>query len=264
MDIDKNIKPDQEKKTKAPSRSVFPRIPLNKVLALAEKIYELGEGDPVPRLVVFDKLGKSADSGPSRMLITTSNAYGLTTGSYQAERLGITEHGKAIVSLEKDIERQPYLMETLLANNLFVQFYENYKNKNVPEEAIGVDYLKQVGGLNDSDAKAAYEVFIENFKTYGFTKELSGRLKIVSPEIATPSTKDKVSKNVSETPVTIGKNTEVGEKREENPKAQLNTSRVVPQFNFNIQIQIPDNASAETYDAIFKSIAEHLLKTDGD
>src|SRR3989344_3216689 len=90
MDTDKNSTPE-EKKSKTPSRSAFPRIPLSKVLALGEKIYELGEGDPVPRLVVFDKLGKSADSGPSRMLITTSNAYRLTTGSYQAERLGIAD-----------------------------------------------------------------------------------------------------------------------------------------------------------------------------
>lgn len=35
--------------------------------------------------------------------------------------------------------------------------------------------------------------------------------------------------------------------------------RIAPQIHFNIQVVLPENALPETYDAIFKSIATHLL-----
>ena len=34
---------------------------------------------------------------------------------------------------------------------------------------------------------------------------------------------------------------------------------VQPQIAFNIQVVLPDNASAQQYDDIFRSIAVHLL-----
>ncbi len=36
-------------------------------------------------------------------------------------------------------------------------------------------------------------------------------------------------------------------------------SHIEPQFTFNIQVVLPENASSETYDNIFKSISVHLL-----
>ena len=39
----------------------------------------------------------------------------------------------------------------------------------------------------------------------------------------------------------------------------LHRSNVIPQFHFNIQIHLPDNSTPEVYDAIFHSIAKHLI-----
>jgi len=47
----------------------------------------------VRKLTLFDKIGKSPDSGPSRQLITNSSRYGLTKGGYQAEFLELTPEG---------------------------------------------------------------------------------------------------------------------------------------------------------------------------
>ena len=46
--------------------------------------------------------------------------------------------------------------------------------------------------------------------------------------------------------------------------AALNQSKILPQFNFNIQVQLPENGTPEVYDAIFKSMSEHLLKNYGE
>lgn len=40
------------------------------------------------------------------------------------------------------------------------------------------------------------------------------------------------------------------------------TKKVTPEITFNIQVVLPENASAETYDDIFSSIARHLLSQD--
>jgi hypothetical protein len=250
-----------EKKTS--TRNQFPRIALSKVLVLAKQIYELGEGDPVPRLVVFDRLGKSPDSGTSRMLVTTSNAYGLTTGSYQAERLGITDRGRSIVEATDQGVVRSYAVKALLDNNLFTLFYEKYQNKGIPQEAVAVDYLKRAGNLSEADAKSAYQVFIANLNDFGFIKEMSGRMTVVSQDLMDVKVLDQNSADVM--PPTLGVKASGSESGGESNGNGAGTGdlpqALVPQFNFNIQVQLPENATAETYDAIFKSMAEHLLKT---
>lgn len=245
------------------SRNAFPRIPLKKVLALPKMIFELGEGDPVPRLVVFDKMGRSAGSGLSRMLITASNAYGLTTGGYQAERLGITDLGKSIVSSDGGVLTQD-VMRVLFSNDLFEKFYEKYKGKGVPSEPIAVDVLKQLGGINDKDAKAAFEIFSENLSEYGFIQEFSGKPTIVTQDLLNiaNSTNDPSNAEPQPTatsPATNGNLNKQSQSHTVSSLAAASHQQLVPQFNFNIQIQLPEDATPEQYDAIFKSMSEHLL-----
>lgn len=249
-----------ETKKQTGPRAQFPRLTLNKVLPLARQIYELGEGDPVPRLVVFDRLGKSPESGPSRMLITTSNAYGLTTGGYQAERLGITDRGRGLVqSTDKQIAHT-HAVKALLDNELFAQFYDKYRSKGVPQEPVAVDYLKQTGNLSEADAKTAYNVFIANMTDYGFIKEMSGRPTIVGQELMELRTVEDVSAAPKDSPTPTIQPNVGSDAARTNPQQTANQGTILPQFNFNIQVQLPENASAEVYDAIFKSMSDHLLK----
>lgn len=250
---EETISPRPEASKKRSARSVFPRLSLKKVLVLPEKINELGEGEPVPRLVVFDRLGKSPDSSSSRMLVTASNAYGLTTGGYQAERLGITEVGKKL-AISSGALHQAAGIRVLFGNDLFAQFYERFKNKVLPDEAIAHDFLKQSGGLSDADAKAAADVFFTNLKDYGFVRELSGRLTVVSQDILDTVTVDEPN-DALPTPTADFVPGAVA-----TPVVQAQNSLPTPQFNFNIQVELPENATPETYDAIFKSMSEHLLK----
>lgn len=244
------------------SRSTFPRLSLKKVLPLVKKVLELGEGDPVPRLVAFDKLGKAPNSGPSRMLVTTANGYGLTTGGYQAERLGVTDLGKSLASSTGGVLTNEVL-KVLLSNDLFSKFYDKHKGKGLPSEPIAIDSLKQLASINEKDAKAAFEVFAENMKDYGFVRELSGKLTIVTQDMLDISTANKASNEASSDPVP----SDAPANQPASiviPESSLSSTKSVrqqltPQFNFNIQIQLPEDATPEQYDAIFKSMAEHLL-----
>ncbi len=269
-DSDMTANQDSKQSTDAtPNQKMyFPRIALKKVLDLSDKIYELGQGDTVPRLVVFDGLGKSASSGPSRMLVTTSNGYGLTTGGYNAPRLGLTDDGKDITATTDASQKNAKLANLMLREgSLFEKFYTYYTDKNVPVEAMAVDFLKREGGLKEEDAKVAFEVFMTNLRDFGFTQELSGKETIVSRDLVS------LPKVKAASPPTVNTVTPQAQQQTvvepAGPQQQVSPPPVVsslmsslPQFNFNIQIELPNDSSPETYDAIFKSISEHLLNKD--
>jgi|GEM_PF-1410352 len=259
----------QSQATASGQKAYFPRVALNKVLELSEKIYELGQGDTVPRLVVFDGLGRSASSGPSRMLVTTSNGYGLTTGGYKAPRLGLTDEGKDIVSTTDVAQKNAKLANLMLKEgSLFEKFYTYYTDKNVPVEAMATDYLMREGGLKEDDAKAAFDIFMTNLRDFGFTKNLSGKETIVSRDLANlPKVEEspQSSNTALETSHIPAQHSEQPTMPNvQTPTAPGLTSMMasVPQFNFNIQIELPNDSSPETYDAIFKSISDHLLGKD--
>jgi hypothetical protein len=72
----------------------FPASTFQEALVLAEAFQKFAAGQvKVRKITLFDKIGKSPDSGPSRQLITNSSRYGLTKGGYQAEFLELTAEG---------------------------------------------------------------------------------------------------------------------------------------------------------------------------
>src|SRR5271166_1634265 len=60
------------------TQRAFPASSFEEAIEFARGLFVVGSGQPVRRLTLFDHLGKSPDSGASRMLITNSNRYGLT------------------------------------------------------------------------------------------------------------------------------------------------------------------------------------------
>ena len=73
------------KPRKARRTTLFPVSSFEEALALANAIQKHASGQKVRRLTLFDQMGKSPDSGPSRQLIVNSNRYGLTKGSAVSE-----------------------------------------------------------------------------------------------------------------------------------------------------------------------------------
>ncbi len=75
----------------------FPASTFEEAFTLAEAIQKFAPGqEKVRRLTLFDKIGKSPDSGPSRQLITNSSRYGLTRGGYQADFIELTADGSLV------------------------------------------------------------------------------------------------------------------------------------------------------------------------
>ena len=58
-------------------------------------------GERVRRLTLLEKMGKSATSSATKMMITNSGKYGITTGSYAADFLELTPVGSVVVNTTK-------------------------------------------------------------------------------------------------------------------------------------------------------------------
>src|SRR5207245_3947641 len=75
------------------AKRAFPATSFDEALVLGLAIQQFGSGQPIRRLTLFGALDRSPDSGPTRKLITSSGQYGITTGSYVAEWLELTQLG---------------------------------------------------------------------------------------------------------------------------------------------------------------------------
>ena len=138
-------------------------MPFEEVLHLSQAIWECASGKRVRKITLFDHLGKSPDSGPSRFLITSSSKYGLTTGGYQAEYLELTDDGAKASNpdgIEQEIVEARFKL-AIQGNKFFNHLYESYKNMKVPSNKVLEDCIIEFG-IQQHEAKQCVETFIVN------------------------------------------------------------------------------------------------------
>lgn len=257
-----NAAAEKTKRTRGPAKS-FPIIKLEDVLLLPRGIIEHSVGDQIRRITLFDKLGKSPDSGQTRQIISSSSKYGLTTGSYAAEYLSITADGRALLdehaSPKQRKERQ--FKVALGQFDVFAKLYEKLKTRRLPDPAILKDDLGQLGVV-EGDRSTAADVFVANARFLGLVRDVSGNERLIPMEQvleeleASPTAESEPRTEASSaTPA-----------RETPPVVQHSTippSRVSdPSVHIDIQIHIDSTATAEQIDQIFASMARHLYRRD--
>jgi hypothetical protein len=194
-------------------KGLFPRMSLTKVLELPTTIYQIGQGEPVRRLLVFDRLGKAPASGHSRALVTISGLYNLTKGGNQADYLELTDLGKLLITTPKGSKKYYQLAyELLFANEVFSGFVDYWKNKALPSDEIAEDWLIRTYKLNNADGQMAWDVVKANLLEWELTEQLSGKRVVNGREAALEAIKDE--------------------------------SSIEDSYNENAQIPIPDEASS--------------------
>ncbi len=152
-------------------------------MTLARALQDFGAGHKVRRLTLFDKLGKSPDSGPSRQLITNSSKYGLTKGSYKAEYIEPTPDGRTATSSEVAPHQQIRARFKLAIENVppFKLLYDNFKGNKLPAQAVMRDFLvdKSYGA---EEVAEAIDTFILNAKFLGLLKQVAGAERLLPIE----------------------------------------------------------------------------------
>jgi len=174
-----------EKKSR--KRRNFPTTAFQECFEFAKVISDLGAGQKVRRLTIFDKIEKSPDSGPSRMLIVACSKYGLTNGGYQAEYIELTENAKKATNddLEDDIQLKAKFQLAFAQIEIYNTLYEKFVNNKLPSHAVISDLTKEyVQDSSKEELDAIVDTFIVNLKYIGLLKTISGAERVISIEFA--------------------------------------------------------------------------------
>ena len=191
------------KEKRARRTSLFPAASFEESLTIAKAIQKYAAGRQVRRLTLFDQMNKSPDSGPSRQLVTNSNRYGLTKGSYKSEYLELSPEGRIATGAEVDPGERLRVSFRLAIENteVFKAVYDALKGNRLPAISVLEDLAKE-NGVPAEDARECVEMFIVNAKFLGILKPIAGAERVVPIEQAVeelPSTP-----GVAEQVVTLG------------------------------------------------------------
>ena len=178
----------RKKKTKTNGKTArkrtmrpYPASSFEEALPLAEAIQKFASGEKVRRLTLLDHMNKSPTSGPTRMLITNAGRYGLTSGSYAAEWLELTDDGKLVTGPDTPPREKLEAHFRLAIENIepFKYLYSQYKGKKLPSQEVMKDALRE-SETPIEDAQECIDTFIVNAKYLGLLKTIAGAETIVS------------------------------------------------------------------------------------
>ena len=211
--------------TKTQKRNIknIPTMAFEDVIVLAEAIWECASGKKVRKITLFDHLGKSPDSGPSRTLISSSSKYGLTSGGYQAEYLELTELGGIASNPDSTprVAAEAKFKLAIASNKFFSHLYETYKTMKVPTNKVLEDCVVEFG-IESHEAKQCVETFIVNAKYVGLIKTLSGAQRLISIEHLLDELKDDSScVSVAQPSIVQGSASLESETKSEDPKVSF-------------------------------------------
>lgn len=161
----------------------YPASSFEDALSLGQAIMTLAAGDRVRRLTLMERLGKSDTSSTTRMMITNSGKYGITTGSYASEFLELTPIGNIVVNPTTPKGDRLKAAFSLAIEGVapFKVLYEQYRGKRLPEREIIKDVLRD-SGTQAPDLDECVDTFIVNAKYLGLLRTIGGAETLITIE----------------------------------------------------------------------------------
>lgn len=164
----------EEKQTKVSIRSGFPKDNFEKALGVAQAIENANGGNPLPPQDVAIALNRSPGSSIFRILLSSSIKYGLTTGSFNSERISLTDLGRDIVEPKDEQSKKAAVVSAIFKPELFSNIFEYYKNKKVPIKSFFENTLSRDFGIPKKQTGVFFEVFMDNLKHLNLIKKIKG------------------------------------------------------------------------------------------
>lgn len=180
-EIQKIRPPSPKKKLGRPkgTEPSFPVYSLKKTLGIIEVMENNYAGDPSFPEDIAQHLGTSLGSSHFRNLLTSSHKYGLTNGTYKSEKIEMTTLGRQIVEPTSEEGKNEAIMTTLQKPEIFSKFFTKYNRKNVPDDDIIKNVLKNEFGVPHERTVDCVKVLRENITDYNLIHQGSGILRLV-------------------------------------------------------------------------------------
>lgn len=159
----------------------YPASSFEDALSLGEAIMQYAAGEKVRRLTLMQHMNKSPGSGATKMMITNSNKYGITSGGYSAEHLELTEKGRIVVNPARpERERRKAAFELAVGGIApFSLLYDHYKEKRLPDREVIKDFLRD-SNIEVPDLDECVDTFIVNVKGLDLLRTLGGAETLIS------------------------------------------------------------------------------------
>jgi len=234
-------------------------------MALASAIQKHAAGQKVRRLTLFDNMGKSPDSGPSRQLIVNSNKYGLTKGNYTSEHLELTPGGALATGADVPAREKLAARFKLAIDGIapFKALYDALKGNRLPAASVLEDKAKE-HGVPAADAKECVELFIVNAKFLGILKPIAGAERIIPLEQATEDLPEIGSSPKTDDVVdSVTRPTGVSERRASGPSIGSDPGGWSSICFYISPIGEPDSEQRQHADLFLGSIVEPALEEFG-
>ncbi|HEY6340438.1 MAG TPA: hypothetical protein VIY49_03010 [Bryobacteraceae bacterium] len=128
-------------KTRTRAARPYPASSFNEAVPLGAAIHQFASGQRVRRLTLLGQMQKSPNSGATKMLITNSGKYGITTGSHAAEWLALTPAGSTGTEPGPLSRGKLQAQFSLAIEGVgpFAQLYTEYKSKKLPTQEVMKD-----------------------------------------------------------------------------------------------------------------------------
>ncbi|MCZ6837151.1 MAG: hypothetical protein O7G85_15355 [Planctomycetota bacterium] len=177
----KKTQPRKKAKSQRTRRvRTFPASTFEDALVIPVAIQKHSPGGKIRRLTLFDELGKSADSGTSKQLVTNSGQYGLTTGSYIAEYLELSELGGVATSNDANSKDRLRARVKLAIENIapFSEMYEEYAGAPLPSHSVIRDFLAD-NAVDTEFITECIDTFVANAEFLGLLKTMAGAERLL-------------------------------------------------------------------------------------
>jgi hypothetical protein len=171
----------------------YPTAPFEDSLVLVRAINTHASGEKVRLLTLLKHLDMSPSADSTRVLITNSAKYGLTTGSYKAEWINLTELGKQASDPSIDPKTRLTAQFKLAIEHIAPSngLYNQYKGKRLPSREVLQDALITLGEPKERVTSYA-DLFIVNAKFLGIIVTIAGSETLIPIEQALEESVDEL------------------------------------------------------------------------
>jgi hypothetical protein len=222
-------------------------------LRVATAIKEHNAGNPYDRLDLAKALNIAPTTHEFRTLVTSSGQFGLTVGSWAAQRISLTDLGRQIVYPKSPEERNNGLRVALFKISFYKKFFEAFDNNKLPPADFLEGTLTRTYNIPPEDTKECYKLVLKNANELGILEELGGsqfvHLNKLGPIAA-------IEEGTKTPPPALPKEPQVVSLP---PVSVLGGGKEGVTVNVTINFELPITKEAEVYDKIFQSLKRNIL-----
>jgi predicted nucleotide-binding protein len=145
-------------------KSDFPKHTVTEALRVARALADKNGGQPLPPTETAIAMGLSPGSSELRVLLSSSIKYGLTSGSYNSERVSLEEPGRNIIEPRSSEDERRALVSAALTPPTFRAIYDYFRGKKLPDETFFINTLVREFQVPREHGTKCVQVFTKNME----------------------------------------------------------------------------------------------------